>query len=122
MKVEHANFLSAVAAPFGGADTWAQFGLAGLVIFALFGFLYVMAKSLIDRVNRSETQKQAFLNQMLQQHQTERQEWRNDSEKSREAHTAAIEKLSKATVDALHEVRVELTALRTVHEAQLRGG
>ena len=110
-----------IPSPFGTTDAWAQFGLAGLVIFALFGCLYLIGNALISRMNTTETERQQFIQKMMEQHRTERQEWRSDFEKSREAHTVALEKLTTATVDALHEVKDELTALRTLQEVQLRG-
>ncbi len=112
---------SQIPTPFGGTETWAQFGLAGLVIFALFVCLYLLGKALINRMNKSEEERQNFLKDLMSQHRTERQEWRMDFERNREAHTAALEKLSNATVDAIQGVQTELVALRKSHEVQVKG-
>ena len=51
-----------------GVNPWAQFGLAGIVIGALFGLVILMYRS--HRDERTDWQKE---------HQAEREEWRQDA-------------------------------------------
>jgi hypothetical protein len=62
---------------------WAQFGLAGLVIAALFAVLVFMYRS----------------------HQSERSEWRKEAQEMHAEQTSAIKSLDKVTTELMIAVR-----------------
>ena len=74
--------------PDPGIEQWSQFGLAGLVIFALFTTLFVIVRWLIAHID-----KQAV------EHRSERAEWRSSSEKTNENITRTVDELSKSIRD-----------------------
>ena len=108
--------------PIGGPSDWSQFGLIGLVVFALFMALFSFGGFVVTRFNRIEDsrskqddQRQEFLEKMLEQHVTERTEWkatmvqecREHSEQIRQITDRAAKAIDNNTV-AFHDLQKQI--------------
>lgn len=101
--------------PFGDAHLWAQFGLAGLVLFAMFVGVFLILRWVFRQSEKADIAHHQLVEQLMKRHADERAEWRQDTEESYQQHTEALRTLTKSTIDALHELREELTTLRLAH-------
>ncbi len=64
-----------MAANIGNPEIWSQFGLAGLVIFALFGLVVFF----IYRLDQIDKRGVEAIKEQSSEHRTERREWREGS-------------------------------------------
>lgn len=79
---------------FADAEIWSQFGLAGLVIFALFSalvsiVLYTIKK--LDKIDERNIKASLYLSK---EHKEERDEWRNSNSKQADRFENAVNLLS----------------------------
>ena len=78
----------------GSPDTWAQFGLAGLVIFALFTALVTIVIFTIKRLDKIDKRNtDAYLTQSSE-HRTERREWREGSNRQADRFENALNNIA----------------------------
>lgn len=89
----------------GDPSPWAQFGLAGLVIFALFVVLLF--------VLRFAFEQHKSLNES---HKEERVEWRIESGQERKENRELLKEIASKNTEAMKEVTSEL---RSLHEKVL---
>jgi len=83
----------------GAAEQWAQFGLAGLVIFALFLCLAGAFKHYNRLIGSIITDHKDAVSTMSSVHKSERTEWREANERSESERTrtivAALDKIER---------------------------
>lgn len=80
-----------------GIDPWAQFGLAGAVIGALFLVLWKIVKYGTDKYDVLDKRHTESIEKMVAGHRDERKEWRDHSEQS----TARLEAAFKDVTNRL---------------------
>lgn len=76
------------------AFDWAQFGLAGLVIGALFFCMWKIVTHGIDRVDVIDKRHTETIEKIHDSHKTERTEWRESSDKNQSEIKAVVEELT----------------------------
>ena len=103
----------------GSPDHWSQFGLGGLVIFVLFTlifaggwFLFTRFSRLEDARQRSDDQRQKFLESCLTDHKAERIEWRDRMDKECSEHSRQLQSLTDKTLKAIDD---HTAAFRELH-------
>ena len=83
----------------GDPSIWAEFGLAGLVIFALFTLLMGVAIYAIKRFDVVDARHNKHSNDMAELHSGERKEWRDNSSRQIEKFENAITRLADGIRD-----------------------
>lgn len=88
---------------FSQADGWSEFGLAGLVIGALFSGLFFMARWLANFVSKvadvhfkERIEWKAWGTKQLDLHRVEREDWKKQIAECTSAHRAAMGRLTDA--------------------------
>jgi len=122
--------LAQTPSPIGTPADWSQFGLIGLVVFALFALLFSFGWFIVGRFgkmedarNKAEDQRQSFLESCLAEHKQERrdmnQQMRQDAIDNRAALAVLTERTLKAlddNSDAFRAVQTEIHALLERHQ------
>jgi len=72
---------------------WSEFGLAGLVVAALFSIMFIIVKWLIAHIDKE-----------AERHQSERSEWREVSKDAVEGVETAVDKMSDRIQDLSHKI------------------
>lgn len=83
----------------GSAELWARFGLAGLVIFALFVSLIFFVILVVKKFDKIDERNVNANNTLLEQHRVERSEWRDSSTHQLDKFETAINKLADGIRD-----------------------
>ena len=73
----------------GEPGTWAEFGLPGLVIFALFASIFFIVKTGLTSITK-----------INDSHKDERKEWRSEATARQESTNVVIKELSEAIKDS----------------------
>jgi Na+/melibiose symporter-like transporter len=84
----------------GNAQTWSQFGIGGLVIFALFVILIFVVYFTVKRFDKIDERNVDNAKNMAEYHRQERAEWRNESSKQTDKFEAAITRLADGIRDS----------------------
>lgn len=83
----------------GSADLWAQFGLPGLVIFALFIVLIFTIWYLVSRVDKMSESNNKTVTTLADNHKQERDEWRKESSEQMKEFRFALQRLADGLYD-----------------------
>lgn len=95
----------------GNPVDWAQFGLAGLVIFALFSVLIIVGKLTIDKMAATTIEVSKNNDILAARHHDERKEWRMSDMEARRIHTETLREIALDHQTTMSEVRNELRGL-----------
>ena len=94
----------------GSPGDWSQFGLIGLVVFALFVLLFSFGSFMVQRFgkledarNKADEQRQAFLEKCLLEHRQERDETRQQMRRDSEENANALKELMNKTLQAIDD-------------------
>ena len=95
----------------GSPDLWSQFGLAGLVIFALFVGFFGLVFCVMKTQSGRDDKHQEFLDKLLEKHVNERSEWRKDADAKTVQYTQSLDRLTTASVAVIDRVGDEVKEL-----------
>lgn len=95
----------------GTPAEWAQFGLASLVIFALFSVLIFIGKLTIDKMTATTIEVSKNYDVLFVRHNEERKEWRQSDMEARRIHTETLKEISQSHQATMSEIRNELRGL-----------
>ena len=87
----------------GDASLWSQFGLAGLVIFALFAILVTVVWFTVKRFDAIDERSTEHSKDIHMMHKEEREEWRQSSSKQLDKFEHAISRLADSIRDTRHK-------------------
>ncbi len=91
---------------FESVELWAQFGLAGLVIFALFFLLYQGVKIVTAKFEAINAANNEVISTITTLHANERKEWRDESSKHNDKLAMALDGLSKNVQEQTMAIRI----------------
>ncbi len=91
---------------FESVELWAQFGLAGLVIFALFFLLYQGVKIVTAKFEAINKANNEVIHEITSLHANERKEWRNEISKHNDKLADALDGLSKNVQEQTIAIRL----------------
>jgi uncharacterized FlaG/YvyC family protein len=75
---------------------WAEYGIAGLVIAALLGFLWVFLKRQADHIEKQSERNEQHIREKDEAHRDERNEWRKEAEARSEKLNRSLDTLTDA--------------------------
>lgn len=96
-------------------DKWAQFGISGLVIAALFGVLWMAIKTVPAKFESISDKHEATIRELADGHRAERGEWKAEASEDRKISREVAEKQSETinrVVGSLTDAVRELNASR----------
>jgi len=90
------QIIAQAAETINATKSWAEHGLAGLVIFALFCVLVVLVKWLVNHIDKQQAEFRSERDMRCEAHSSEREEWRQQSKESTDKFEMAVRDLNES--------------------------